>query len=373
MKKILVYLSCVLILGACMKNDPILENRMDNGIVKIYDSANKEFFTGYIETTKLNKQGVTYVSEKGNVKNGLKDGEYVTYWDNGKINAKINYTDGILNGTSFLFNVFGELLNMSTFVNGELEGPYIEVKKLDNLKIVGSIENNRFVGLYKEYWDYPNYKGLHKSVTYTYEGKRDGIYEEYDREGQLWERTFYEDGVIHGFREMYLYIGNQKIIDFRGYYYEGKKEGTILRNGYSEKFPLIGLDDYKEFMKYAFTANEKHFGKEGYVVEYYTNGNIKSYRSEGDYSSLTYDEGFDIIDLMSDIKKQSNYVKKAKTAEELDKVENYIKSDMYAYILGWLLSENLNEKQKKNLKIVGDAMRSCLVDIYVRRRTIAVG
>lgn len=47
---------------ACGKKDPILEERMDNGIVKIYDDANQEYFTGYVENTEINKNGIKYTT-----------------------------------------------------------------------------------------------------------------------------------------------------------------------------------------------------------------------------------------------------------------------------------------------------------------------
>lgn len=353
MKKILSVLILILMLGACGKNDPILEERMDNGVVKIYDSANQEFYTGHVERTNKNKNGVTYVSEKGDVKNGVKNGEYIVYWDNGKINTKVNYNNGVLNGLSTTFNVFGDLLTEVMYVNGELEGPFIEVRKLDNKKFVGTIKNGHYIGLYEEYYDYIDYKGLHKTVTFNENGKMEGTYIEYNTEGKVWERTEYKNGIIHGFREMYLYSdsNNKKIIDFKGYYYKGKKEGTIIRNGYSEKFPIISLDDYKKSIENYFTLEKFDNKKSEFTIEYYPSGNIKSYEHSDGYLAGTYLENYSILSLLEVIKERRIMVNKAKTEDDLSSEYKFIQ-DIYADILGWNLSENLTDLQKKDLNTV---------------------
>ena len=367
MKKIILCLMFTLILGACGKKDPILEERMDNGIVKIYDAANQEYYTGYVENTKINKKGIKYTAEKGNVKNGVKDGEYTTYWDNGKISIKETYQNGILNGISSKYNVYGDLLEEATYVNGKIEGSIMKVDFYNQKKIVGTIKNNRYVGSYQEY--FLNGK-LHKTLTYNEKGEAEGVYILYTPNGDVWERAEYKDGLLHGFREGYYNNGPGKMeLDIMGYYYKGKPDGNINRGHYYQKNPIISLNDYKESIKNNFTVNDENFNKDSYKVEYYPSGNIKSYDDGNGYYSLKYRDDFNLLDFMDTIKERRDYVKKAKIGEELDSEYKFIE-DINAFILGWLLSENLNEKQKKDLEIVSNEMQAYLVDIYIRKRII---
>lgn len=368
MKKILVYLSCVLILGACMKNDPVLENRMDNGIVKVYDSANREFFTGYVEMSELNTQGVRFVAEKKNVVDGVNEGERTLYYPSGKIKLKEEYKNGLLNGKQIEYHDNGSVISERTYVDNVLNGPMMS-NNFNGSKTVGEMRNGKHISktIYFE-------NGRTAVVeNYDDDGNKHGISTYYTLTGGILARLPYEHGQLHGFVEDYRKGFDLSYPDFRGYMYYGKPDGNYYYFTTKPiKNSIISLNDYKESIKNKFTVNEENFDKNFYTVEYYPNGDIKSYEDKDGYSSLTYDEGFDILEFMSEIKERREYVKKAKTEEDLGGEYKYIQ-DIDAYILGWLLSENLNESQKKDLKTVSDAMQSYLVDIYVRRRTIVVG
>ncbi len=371
MKKILIILTIISMMGACGKKDPILEERMDNGIVKIYDAANQEYFTGYVENTKVNKNGIKYVAEKGNVKNGIKDGEYTTYWDNGKISRKETFQNGILNGVSSKYNVYGDLLEEATYVNGEIEGPIIEVDFYNQKKIVGTVKNNIYVGDYQEY--FLNGK-LHKTLTYNEKGKAEGVYTMYTPNGDVWERAEYKDGLLHGFREEYHNKGPGNMeLDIMGYYYKGKPDGNINRGYYYQKNPIISLDDYKKSIANYFTidrmfADDLEYRK-NLKIEYYPNGMTKSYSI---YTfECEYNEDFNILGLLQYINEDKENVKKAKKEYDLEFMTPVIQ-DTECVILGLLLSKNLTEQQQKDLATVIDAMKSLMVDVYVKERELAI-
>lgn len=370
MKKILTILTIVLVIGACGKKDPILEERMDNGVVKIYDAANQEYFTGYVENTKVNKDGIKYVAEKGNVKNGIKDGEYTTYWDNGKVSRKETYQSGELNGVLSKYNVYGDLLEQATYVNGEVEGPYIKVDGYKGIKIVGTFKNGVSVGKYEEY--YLNGK-LHKTLTFNEQGNAEGYYRMYTPEGNIWERAEYKDGLLHGFREEYHRLPKGMELDIKGHYYNGKPDGNINRGDYYQKNPIISLDDYKKSIANYFTidrmlGNNSNYKKD-LQIEYYPSGMTKSYRI--DMLEGAYTEDYNILGLLKYIDENKENVKKAKKEYDLEFMTPVIQ-DMECIILGLLLSKNLTEQQQKNLNTVIDATKSLMVDDYIKQRELAI-
>ena len=370
MKKILTILAIVLVIGACGKKDPILEERMDNGIVKIYDVANQEYFTGYVENTKVNKNGIKYVAEKGNVKNGIKDGKYITYWDNGKVSREEIYQSGELNGTSSKYNIYGDLLEQATYINGELEGPYVKVDRYKGIKMVGTLKNGVSVDKYEEY--YLNGK-LHKTLTLNEHGNIDGCYRMYTPEGNTWERAEYKDGLLHGFREEYHRLPNGMKLDIKGHYYNGKPDGNINRGDYYQKNPIISLNDYKKSIANYFTIDRMLGNASDYKkdlqIEYYPNGMTKSYNI--DMFECEYDEDYNILELLKYIDEDKENVKKAKKEYDLEFMTPVIQ-DMEAIILGLLLSKDLTEQQQKDLNKVIDATKSLLVDVYVKQRELAI-
>lgn len=370
MKKILIILTIISMIGACGKKDPILEERMDNGIIKIYDAANQEYFTGYVENTKINKNGIKYTAEKGNVKSGVKDGEYITYWDNGKVSRKEIYQRGELNGVSFKYNIYGDLLEQATYVNGKVEGSYIKVDGYKGIKAIGTLKNGVSVGKYEEY--YLNGK-LHKTLTLNEQGNIEGDYRMYTPEGNIWERAEYKDGLLHGFREEYHRLPEGMKLDIKGYYYNGKPDGNINRGDYYQKNPIISLDDYKKSIANSFTIDmilgDDLEYKKDLKIEYYLNGMTKSY-SIGIFD-CEYNENFDILGLLQYINEDKEKVKKVKKEYDLEFMTPVIQ-DTISVILGLLLSKNLTEQQEKDLATVIDAMKSLMVDVYVKERELAI-
>ena len=84
------------------------------------------------------------LEEKGNFKDGKRDGLYELYFENGQLEYKVNYKDDKLDG-----------LLEKYFENGQLQ-------------------------------ERRNYK----------DGKRDGLYESYFENGQLWKKYNYKDGEV---------------------------------------------------------------------------------------------------------------------------------------------------------------------------------
>jgi uncharacterized protein len=149
-----------------------------------------------------------YMIEKNNVNrkdsNGVKQGNWVEYFDNGKVKSEKNYRNDTINGYSKEFNEKGDLVVSLLYVNGNL-------KQIENKDSFSLEERNEFyengkvkrqgfyrkdtpVGIHKFYdengniirADIFNDKGIIVSTgLLTEDGKKEG----------LWN-NFYEDGRV---------------------------------------------------------------------------------------------------------------------------------------------------------------------------------
>lgn len=60
------------------------------------------------------------IQGKENHKNGIQDGEFVWYYENGNICAKGNYKNGNLDGDSITYSENGDIVSKFTYKDGEL-------------------------------------------------------------------------------------------------------------------------------------------------------------------------------------------------------------------------------------------------------------
>lgn len=387
MKKILCTLSVLLLLNACGKNDPILEERMIDGEVKIYDSANQEFFTGYVENTKINNQGISYVAEKMNVKNGEKDGEYSKYDSKGILVEKANYKSGNLDGRLERYdpstNEIKEFLN---YDNGILNGEYKKYTLMESFDMdyrQYSTDFNIEKGQYKngekdgdiEYY-YGAYRKKDKGLVLfrkeSYKnGKKEGISYDYYPNGDKLRRISYKNGFGNGYFERYAYSDGRII--HRGHLYKGNYDGNIYVGSYFEKYPIISLEDYKEEITDKFTfkdliGDESNY-KDELKIEYYPNGKIKKYLLG--INNVEYPENFKILELLDDIKAEEKIVSKAKNPYDLEKT--YVTyQDLSAVLLGLYLSKGITEKEKEEIEIVRNSLKELLIKEYIKKREIAI-
>jgi antitoxin component YwqK of YwqJK toxin-antitoxin module len=96
----------------------------------------------------------------------LANGQYETYYDDGRIRSKENFKDGIEHGLWEQFSWNGQLSFRFTFKNGISHGPYVSY-----------------------------YENGQLSSKYTLkDGEYDGLYEGYLPNGSLYERSFYING-----------------------------------------------------------------------------------------------------------------------------------------------------------------------------------
>ena len=132
-------------------------------LVKINDVYYKK------DTNKLFTGKIKGLIE-GTFKEVKKNGEFISYYNDGKILSRINYIQNILDGNWIEFYRNGNLLIKKIYKNGELEGEYIDYYSF------GQILSRRF---------YVN-------------NKLDGIYEEFYKNGQLHIKKNYKEDLLEG-------------------------------------------------------------------------------------------------------------------------------------------------------------------------------
>ena len=97
-------------------------------------------------------------------------------------------------------------------------------------------------------------------------GKKDGVWEITDQNGNLWVRENYKEGISHGLSETY-YLNSNKKLQGRDIWKEGK---------------LITSETYHKNGQLREKGNYKNNSKEGLWVEYYENGQL---REKGEYKN----------------------------------------------------------------------------------------
>ena len=64
-------------------------------------------------------------SNQGNIKNGKKEGPWLSYYSNGQLSSKGEYKNGDLEGPWLSYYSNGQLSSKGEYKNGDLEGPWV--------------------------------------------------------------------------------------------------------------------------------------------------------------------------------------------------------------------------------------------------------
>ncbi|WP_447876126.1 hypothetical protein [Serratia fonticola] len=146
---------------------------------------------------------------------GLRDGKFNSWHKNGKIDQKIKFFDGKIDGESIQFNDNGTVANKSVFnsgvhadgscnhydgngnvlrehsyLDGKYEGKYVDYYSAGKPELESFYKNGVVVGEKKEYFE----NGKIKSLSHFDEqGEIDGIQETYAESGKLISRVVYKN------------------------------------------------------------------------------------------------------------------------------------------------------------------------------------
>ena len=129
--------------------------------------------------------------EKGYVSNGLKIGNWTTYWQDGKkIKSVKHFVDGKLNGTSMKYNDRNQILEITNYLNDQLHGYHVVYSWARPVKEI-TYKLGKVHGEMKVYFD-KNGK-LQKTISFS-NGVQDGPFRQYDFEGNLVLDYIYKNG-----------------------------------------------------------------------------------------------------------------------------------------------------------------------------------
>lgn len=226
-------------------------------------------------------------------------GELKEYYATAQLYETSTFIDGeIIKAEKYYMN--GEIREKSTYNNNKQNGPYLYYYNNGQLAQEGEMEENLKVGPWKTYYK----NGQVESEIIYDDGEVDDDYVYYDKDGKLYYKMEYRNGIILAY-EYYDKDGNTiKEARKKGgeFFYEGyNPNGTLFAKGlYDIKGGKVGewkyYSDYGVFFKQGGYAEGKETGKhltfytngkekivedyknglrDGYYVEYYPNNNIK--------------------------------------------------------------------------------------------------
>ncbi len=210
---------------------------------------------------------------KDNKKNGTCY-EYLPLLDisnEDKIKYMVTYENDIINGVCNLYdsyttenNIVKIYLKETTYYkDGKKDGLYIKYYKNGNIEAQITYKNNEVYGLYEDYHD----NGLLKSKTYLIQNKRNDKYEEYDIIGNPIVISFYDNELLNGLYKDYY--ENSNIIKSEIMYKNGELNGdykTYYKNGNLERSTFFNENKYHgKYNTYYENGNEE-------ITLYFDNG-----------------------------------------------------------------------------------------------------
>lgn len=324
------------------------EDKLDGEVKGWYEDGSLRLVKYYDLNNPIKEHKEFYPAKEGEkegqlarlchyTKAGEFQGEQLSYYPSGATESSLNYKDGKLDGLKALWTEEGELLEEAWYVNGQLNGRFLE-KAPDGREIIFQYKNNRKEGLHEIYYpnnqffgrvkgfevnyinDLPegeaieyNEAGAKLAITHFKAGKKIGPATIFTDKGKIAATFEFKDDKRNGpskeyfpngklFREV-EYINDQKTGEERSYFDNGKLAAIAhYKNG--EKHGL-----YQEWNKEGVLVFEGEFKdglRHGKLNKYYDdgkpkilqtfiddrlNGVKKAYDPKGNLSESKYDMG----------------------------------------------------------------------------------
>ena len=133
------------------------------------------------------------------------NGEFITYFDNGQINLKLNFKDGKKDGEQLSYYEYGQLKSISNLKEGIYDGEQIDYYENGKIAAKGNLKD----GKDESAWLYYNENGQLKEGKHFYYYSDDSLKSEYN----------YKEGRIDGEHISYLENGQ---VEFKSNYIDGK-------------------------------------------------------------------------------------------------------------------------------------------------------
>jgi len=233
---------------------------------------------GRIITITTYKKGFLVSTEKINRKDksGLKQGVWKSYYANDRLKKEERYKNDLLNGYVKLYNQQGKLESAILYINGE------EQSKEDNLADFDIVTNFHDNG------------AIESNITYNLAGKKDGIANYFDKEGNVIASELYKNGYLlekglidkeglyQGMWETYYLNGKLKT---KGAYKDGEKYQKWEYYFTNGKLEQVGFYDdngkftgeWKWYYEDGSLLRKEEFRRgleDGYLEEYARNGSV---------------------------------------------------------------------------------------------------
>ena len=163
------------------------------------------------EVVNQNDEGIITERYHVNKKTGLKQGEFISYYPDGKVFETSVYREDLLHGERSIFYENGQVMQKEMLVNGEYIGQFKKFFEDGTLKVEGIYVENYMDGPWKVYYSNGQLK---EEVTFL-KNIENGPFIEYHENGKLKAEGTYMNGDFeHG--ELKLYNENgvlEKIMD----------------------------------------------------------------------------------------------------------------------------------------------------------------
>jgi len=158
--------------------------------------------------------------------NGIEEGEFVEWYEDGRIQKRGNYLHGLLHGKYIQNFPSGNKEVQGQYVDGMMDGIWIIFLQDGNIELTAKYVNGSKSwekwenGTFREEYD----SGLTKAEYLYEDGKKNGPFSEWYDKGE-WVREPYDDPKGLGYQFKELLVGTQVMRE--GDYLDGKLDGPI--------------------------------------------------------------------------------------------------------------------------------------------------
>ncbi|MDR1878243.1 MAG: hypothetical protein LBQ64_01610 [Bacteroidales bacterium] len=225
------------------------ENGKENGLAKLYDTL------GNITGTILYQDGYMVKREYINRtdRNGMKQGSWKFFWENGNLMLEGYYQNNTKNGFFKYYDV---------------NGSFLKIEKWENDILIEDAKETKHLERQVDY--HPN--GQIRTIAYFYKGTPDGIRREYSPEGAVIKSYMFRDGILMG--EGIVDDDGKKQGEWKEFYETGELRAT---GKYIDSKPFGKWKYYFENGKIEITGNYTRKGqKDGEWIWYYPDGEVLS-------------------------------------------------------------------------------------------------
>lgn len=141
-----------------------------------------------------------YKTQVANMLHNKLSGLATAYYENGTKKAELNYADGKLNGEFILYTIDGKVSKRMNYLNDMLNGNFKEYYSDGKVKSEGDYKADERFGPWKTYYQDGT---LYQEGVYKDKGLRNGVWNEYHRNGKLSSKYLYMSGKLNGVSTSY--------------------------------------------------------------------------------------------------------------------------------------------------------------------------